>query len=57
MKVNYRILRADRTVKFTGGTETGSWFTLERAKELVDYSAGEMIYEYDKDGNRMGEIL
>lgn len=57
MKAKYRILRADRTIKFTGGTETGSWFTLERAKELVDYSAGEMIYEYDRDGNRLGEIL
>ena len=56
MKANYRILNADRTVKFTG-TETGSWFTLERAKELVDYSAGEMIYEYDNNGNRLWEVL
>lgn len=57
MKANYRILKSDRTIKFTGGTEEGSWFTLERAKELVDYSNGEMIYEYDDNGNRLWEIL
>jgi hypothetical protein len=41
----YRILTADRRLKYAG-TDTGSWFTLEKARQLVNYSAGEMIYEY-----------
>jgi hypothetical protein len=35
----------------------GSWFTLEKAKELVNYSNGEMIYEYDYNGEQLWEVF
>ena len=56
MKAQYRILTADGRIKFTG-TEVGSWFTIEKARELINYSNGEMIYEYDNNGNRLYEIF
>lgn len=56
MKAKFRILTADRRIKFTG-TATGSWFTLEGAKNLVDYNKGESIYEYDTNGDRLWEVL
>jgi hypothetical protein len=37
---------ADETSLKYAGTDIGSWFTLEKARQLVNYSAGEMIYEY-----------
>lgn len=53
---NYRILTAEGKIKFTG-SEIGSWFTIEKAKSLVITENGETIYEYDKQGNRLWEIL
>jgi DNA polymerase III sliding clamp (beta) subunit (PCNA family) len=56
-KARYRIIDSNGRVKYTGGTEMGSWFTLEKAKELVNYSNGEMIYEYDNNGDRLYEVF
>lgn len=44
--IKYRILTKDRKIKFAG-TDNPSWFTLQKAKQVVNYSNGEMIYEYD----------
>jgi hypothetical protein len=46
MKLKYRIVNADKTI-FNAGTGLDSWFTLQRAKELVNYDKGQMIYESD----------
>lgn len=56
MKAKYRILTSKGKIKYTG-TKIGSWFTLEKALQLVNREEGEMIYEYDNDGNRLWEIL
>lgn len=56
MKAQYRILTSENKIKFTG-TEIGSWFTLEKALSLVNKENGEMIYEYDNNGNRLFEVL
>ena len=55
-KARYRIIDSNGRLKYTG-TEMGSWFTLEKAKELVNYSNGEMIYEFDYNGDRLYEVL
>jgi DNA polymerase III sliding clamp (beta) subunit (PCNA family)/GNAT superfamily N-acetyltransferase len=55
-KARYRIIDSNGKIKYTG-TEMGSWFTLEKAKELVNYSNGEMIYEYDYNGDRLYEVF
>ena len=55
-KAKYRILDSDGRIKYTG-TEMGSWFNLEKAKQLVNYSNGEMIYEYDYNGNKLYEVF
>lgn len=52
----YRILTAEGKIKFTG-TNFGSWFTLEKAKQLCNYQAGEMIYEYNHQGEKLWEVL
>ena len=57
IKNKYRILTKDRRIKFTGGTNVGSWFSLEKAKKLVNYENKESIYEYDTNGDRLWEIL
>lgn len=44
----FRILTADRRIKYAG-TDQPSWMNFETAKRLVDYTAGEMIYEYNAD--------
>jgi hypothetical protein len=56
MNARYRIITADQKIKFAG-TDRPSWLTLEQAKSEIDYSKGEMIYEYDKSGNRLWEVL
>jgi hypothetical protein len=56
-KARYRIIDSNGRVKYTGGTEMGSWFTLEKAKQLVNYSEGEMIYEYNNNGDPLWEVL
>lgn len=53
---NYRILTSERKIKFTG-LEIGSWFSLEQARKLVNYSEGEMIYEFDSNGVRLYEAF
>lgn len=54
---NYRILDKNYNVKYTG-TNTGSWFSLEDAKNLVNYSNGEKVYQYDMNTmRRIGEVL
>ena len=44
--IKYRILNADRTV-LNAGTDKSSWFTLNKARQLVNYEKGQMIYESD----------
>lgn len=44
--IKYRILTEDGKIKYAG-TGFDSWFSLEKAKEKVDYTKGEMIYEWD----------
>lgn len=57
MKTNYRILNSDMTIKYAG-TGLYSWFTLEYAREIVDYQKGEMIYEYNMTSmERMYEVF
>lgn len=46
MKATYRIITADRRIKYAG-TDQPSWFTLETARKLVNYQAGEMIVEHN----------
>lgn len=53
---NYRILTSEGKIKFTG-SDTGSWFSLEDARKIVDYSNGEMIYEFSINGERLHEIF
>lgn len=52
----YRILTEDQKIKFTGSS-IGSWFQLHTARELVDRSKGETIYEYDNEGRPMWEVF
>ena len=54
--MKYRILTAEGRIKYTG-TIQGSWFTLEKARTLVNYELGEMIYEYNYDRERMWEVF
>jgi hypothetical protein len=53
----YRILTSEGLVKFTG-TTSGSWFTLEDAKKLVNRNNGEMIYKFSMQTmTRLFEIV
>jgi len=45
-KMKFRILDKNGNIKFTG-TKRPSWFTLPRARQLVNYGAGEKIVEHD----------
>lgn len=45
-KIKYRIRNNDGTF-LNAGTGVDSWFTLERARELVNYSIGQQIVESD----------
>jgi hypothetical protein len=56
VKANYRIIREDGRIKYAG-TDMPSWLTLETARKLVNYSKGEMIYQYDEKGNKLWEVL
>lgn len=42
----YRILRSNGTY-LNAGTGIDSWFTLDRARELVNREKGEIIVEHD----------
>jgi hypothetical protein len=55
-KCKYRIWTSNNRVKYAG-TDLPSWLSLEQAKKLVNYLAGEQIYEYDNNGNKLWEVL
>ena len=55
-KPTFRIIKSDGRIKYAG-TDKPSWLTLKMAKKLVNYSDGEMIYEFDKNGNPVWEIF
>ncbi len=55
-KINYRIVTEDYRIKYAG-TGHDSWFTLDKARKLVDYSKGEMIYEYNHNGDMIWEVF
>lgn len=44
--MKYRIQNSDKTF-LNAGTGLDSWFTLESARKLVDYSAGQRIVEHN----------
>lgn len=46
MEAKYRILKADKTF-LNAGTGLDSWFTLEQAREIVNYENGETIIEHN----------
>jgi len=53
--MKYRIQTADH--KFlNAGTDKPSWFTLEKARQIVDYKAGQRIVEHN-GVNVLWEIL
>jgi hypothetical protein len=54
MSSQYRILSKDYRILYTGGN---SWMTLERARQLVKPSLGEMIYQYDDKGRALWEVI
>ena len=54
---NYRVLNSEGLIKFTG-TNLGSWFTLEKARELRDNGDfGDTVFEYDNNGNQLWETF
>jgi len=46
MEIKYRIQKENGTI-LNAGTGENSWFTLEKARVLVDYSKGQRIMESD----------
>ena len=42
----YRIVTANKHIKYAG-TDKPSWFSLEQARQLVNYKAGEIIVEHN----------
>ena len=52
---NFRIQCADRTIKYAG-TDTGSWFTLNAARAIVNHEQGERVIEHD-GVNILWEVL
>lgn len=54
-KINYRIQNSDGTFH-NAGTGENSWFTLEKAREICDYSIGQRIVEHD-GVNVLWEVL
>ena len=46
MKTTFRIQRDNRTY-LNAGIGEDSWFTLERARELVNYEKGQRIVEHN----------
>ena len=55
MKAKYRIQNENRTF-LNAGTGIDSWFTLQRARELVNYDKGQRIVESD-GVNILWEVL
>lgn len=53
-KYLFRILDSKREPKVF---ITGTWLTIEQAKELVNYDNGEMIYQYDYNCRPLWEVL
>ena len=52
---NFRIITSDNRIKYAGSC-LPSWMDLDKARSLVNYSAGEMIYYYE-NGERMYEVF
>jgi len=46
MKLRYRIQKEDGRF-LNAGTGEDSWFTLDQARQIVDYSKGQRIVEHD----------
>jgi len=46
MEIKYRIQKSDGTF-LNAGTDKPSWFTLEKARQLVNYDWGHKIVESD----------
>jgi hypothetical protein len=46
MKAKYRILTKDLRI-LNAGTDLPSWFTLEKARKIVNRDKGEAIIEHD----------
>jgi len=44
--IKYRIRTHDNRFKYAG-TDNPSWFTLEQARDIVNYARGEEIVEHD----------
>lgn len=42
----YRIQNSDGTLAYVG-TDSPSWFSLEKAREIVNYEQGQRIVEHD----------
>ena len=55
MKAKYRIQNENGTF-LNAGTDLPSWFTLEKARDLVNYGKGQRIVEHD-GVNILWEIL
>ena len=53
---NYRIQLSDQRFKFAG-TGQDSWFTLESARQKVDYKKGERIVECHTLHGVLWEVL
>lgn len=51
----YKIKNADGTY-LNSGTDLPSWFTLEEARKIVNYSIGQQIREHD-GVNDLWEVL
>lgn len=45
-KTRYRIIKENGKI-LNARTDSPSWFTLEKAREIVNYEKGQMIYEHD----------
>jgi hypothetical protein len=54
--MNYRILTADRKIKFAG-TDQPSWLTGTKAPIAADTKNGEMIYAYNTYGEPLWEVF
>ena len=53
--LKFRIQNSDRTF-FNAGTGKNSWFTLDKARSLVNYNKGQRIVESD-GVNILWEVL
>lgn len=45
-KIKFRIITKDNTI-LNAGTDKDSWFTLDKARKIVDYKKEQKIIEHD----------